>query len=82
MEPKGKSFFSNVADWGMVAGGGVAVIGLMRLITAIFPMTQGYVAADAPASIGGQGNSTIALALIGAGIVIALVFFVIKQQRK
>jgi hypothetical protein len=82
MEPKGKSFFSNFADWGIVAGGGLAVIGLMRLLTGIMPAAQGYVAPDAPASIGGQGSSMIALILIGVGVGVALVFFVIRQQRK
>ena len=80
MENKEKKSFGSPSDWGMVLGGTTSAVGFMRLISGLMGDVAQWTASDAPASIGGQGNTTISVAILAVGLVIVAIGYAIRRR--
>jgi len=73
--------FGSPSDWLFVIGTICSAIGLMRLASGIMGEAAGWTEAGAPASIGGEGNLPIAAAILGAGLLIIAIGFIIRSRK-
>ena len=81
MENNEKKTFGAPGDWILILGGVVSVIGLMRLLSGVLGVAAGWTAPDAPASIGGSGNTTISVAIFAGGLVIVGIASAIRRRE-
>lgn len=81
MENNEKKAFGAPGDWILILGGVVSAIGFMRLLSGVLGVAAGWTAPDAPASIGGSGNTTISVATFAVGLVIVGIAFAIRRRE-